>query len=175
MLMNLVRPRYFVPIHGEYRHLIWHSRLAEQCGIPRENIFVIESGDVLEIDESGPRRAGRVTEGIFYVDGSAVAELEHTIQSERASMASNGVLVATVVLDKYTNSIIGEPRLDSRGFMYEAETDGIAERLKEGIVQMVARGGSRSEMVQRLDTELRRMALAETGRRPIIIPIVLKV
>ncbi len=175
MLLNLVRPRYFVPIHGEYRHLIWHSRLAEQCGIPRQNIFVIESGDVLEIDESGPNRAGRVTEGIFYVDGSGVAEMEHAIQSERASMASNGVLVATVVLDKYTNSIVGEPRLESRGFMYEAETDGVAERIKAGIVQMVARGGSRSEMVQRLETGLRRMALAETGRRPIIIPIVLKV
>jgi ribonuclease J len=175
MLINLVRPRYFVPIHGEYRHLVWHSRLAEQCGLPRENIFILESGDVLEIDESGPRRAGRVAEGVVYVDGSAVAAMEQTIQTERFSMANNGVLVATVVLDKYTNTIVGEPRLESRGFMYEAETDGIAERIKAEIVQVVNRGGSRSELLTRLDAALKRMALAETGRRPIVIPIVLKV
>jgi ribonuclease J len=175
MLLNLVRPRYFVPIHGEYRHLVWHSRLAEQCGVLRENIFVLESGQVLEIDEDGPRRAGKVTEGIYYVDGSAVAAMEQSIQAERSSMSRNGVLVATVVLDKYTNSIVGEPHLESRGFMYEAETDGIAERIKAEIVQVVARGGSRSEMLQRLDTSLKRMALAETGRRPIVIPVLLKV
>jgi ribonuclease J len=175
MLLNLVQPRYFVPIHGEYRHLVWHSRLAEQCGVPRANIFVLESGDVLEIDEQGPRRAGKVTEGIYYVDGSAVAAMEQSIQAERSSMSRNGVLVATVVLDKYTNSIVGEPQIESRGFMYEAETDGIAERIRVEIVQVIARGGSRSEMLQRLDASLKRMALAETGRRPIVIPILLKV
>ncbi|MHB1319827.1 MAG: ribonuclease J, partial [Anaerolineae bacterium] len=175
MLLNLVRPRYFVPIHGEYRHLVWHSRLAEQCGLPRESIFIIESGDVLEIDEDGPRRAGRVTEGITYVDGSAVAAMEQAIQTERSSMANNGVLVATVVLDKYTNSLVGEPHLESRGFMYEAETDGIAERIKAEIVQVVGRGGSRTELLTRLDVALKRIALAETGRRPIVIPILLKV
>ncbi len=175
MLINLVRPRYFVPIHGEYRHLVWHSRLAEQCGVPRADIFVIESGDVLEIDENGPRRAGRITEGVYYVDGSAVAEMEQAIQAERSSLANNGVLVATVVLDKYTNSIVGEPHIESRGFMYEAESDGIAERIKAEIVQVIARGGTRSELLARLDASLKRVALAETGRRPIIIPILLKV
>ena len=175
MLINLGRPRYFVPIHGEYRHLVWHSRLAEQCGVPRENVFVIESGDVLQIDESGPRRAGRVSEGLYYVDGSAVAEMEQGIQVERSAMASNGVLIATVVLDKYSNSIVGDPHIESRGFMYQAETDGIGERIKTEITQIVARGGNRNEMLQRIDAALRRLALAETGRRPIVIPILLKV
>ncbi len=175
LLLALVEPRYFVPIHGEYRHLVWHSRLAEQCGIPPENIFILESGDVLEIDEQGAWRAGRVAQGGYYVDGSAVAELEQAIQAERASMSRNGVLVATVIVDKYTNTIIGEPHLESRGFMYQAETDGLAERIKAEISTIVARGGARSEMLQRLEAALKRIALAETGRRPIVIPILLKV
>ena len=90
-------------------------------------------------------------------------------------MASNGVLIATVVLDKYSNSIVGDPHIESRGFMYQAETDGIGERIKTEITQIVARGGNRNEMLQRIDAALRRLALAETGRRPIVIPILLKV
>jgi ribonuclease J len=175
LMLNLVRPRYFVPIHGEYRHLVWHSKLAEQCGIPQESIYILESGDVLEIDAQGPRRAGRLAEGTYFVDGSGVAAMEHAIQTERYTLAHNGVLVVTVVLDKYSNTIVGEPRIESRGFMYEAESDGIAERIKAEITQAVARGGSRAELTQRMDATLKRMALTETGRRPLVVPILLKV
>lgn len=174
LLLNLIRPRFFLPIHGEYRHLVWHRKLAMQCGIPREDSFVIESGSVLELDSSSAQVTDRVGRGTFYVDGSGVAELEQAIQQERAAMARNGVLIATVVVDRYTGGIMGEPQIESRGFMYEAETDGLAERFKNEIAQVVARGGSRSELINRLETALSRLALAETGRRPIVIPILLK-
>jgi ribonuclease J len=175
LLINMMRPRYFMPIHGEYRHLVWHSRLAEQCGLSRECIFVLESGDVLEIDADGPHRAGRVADGTYYVDGSAVAAMEQTIQSERSALAHNGVLVATVVLDKYTNSLMGNPQIESRGFVYSAETDGLEERLQAEIAAVVTRGGSRSELVQRLSAGMSRVALTETGRHPLVIPILIKV
>ncbi len=174
MLLNLIRPRYFVPIHGEYRHLVWHGKLAVQCGIPQENVLIIETGTVLEIGAQGAQVAGRVGKSLYYVDGSEVAELEQGIQQERAAMAHNGVLVVTAIVDRYTGSLIGEPQIESRGFMYEAETDGLAERIRNEIAQVVARGGSRSEMTSRLETALSRVALVETGRRPIVIPILIK-
>lgn len=174
MMLNLIRPRYFIPIHGEYRHLVWHGKLAVQCGIPKENVLIIETGSVLELDEEGPRVTDRIGAGLYYVDGSGVAELELPIQQERTAMAHNGVLVVTVIVDRYTGSLLGEPQIESRGFMYEAETNGLAERIRNEIAQVVSRGGSRSEMTNRLETALSRVALAETGRRPIVIPILVK-
>ena len=174
MLLNLIRPRFFVPIHGEYRHLVWHHKLALQCGIPPENIRIMETGSVLELDSDSIQITDRMGQGLYHVDGNGVAELEQTIQRERMSLAHNGVLVVTVIVDRYSGTVVGEPQIQSRGFLYTAETNGLDERIRDEVGQVVTRGGSRSELTQRLETALCRLALAETGRRPLVIPILVK-
>ncbi len=174
MLLNLIRPRFFVPIHGEYRHLVWHRKLALQCGIPQENICVMETGGVLELDTDSIQVTARMRKGLYYVDGNGVAELEQAIQRERMSLAHNGVLVATVIVDRYSGTLMGEPQIQSRGFLYTAETNGLDQSIREEIAQVVAGGGTRSELTKRLETALCRLALAKTGRRPLVIPILLK-
>ncbi|MGI6368400.1 MAG: ribonuclease J [Anaerolineae bacterium] len=174
-LLQLIRPQYFIPIHGEYRHLVWHSRLAEQCGLPAERILVLQSGDVLEFTAAGAQRGGSLPRRTICVDGNALVELESTVQAARETMSQHGVLVAVVVLDKYTNSLVGEPRIETSGFLYEHELEPVAARLSQELIPLVQRGGSRAELTARIENGLRRLALRETGRRPVVIPLVLKV
>jgi ribonuclease J len=172
MMLNLVKPQYFVPIHGEYRHLVLHGKLAEGCGVDPNNIFVIETGDVLEMDVHDVRVVETVAEGHVVVDGRGISDSGQGIMQERQMLAHNGFLVAIVNLDKYTGGLVGDPELVTRGFVYEAELADLVERARAEIEKVVAWGGSRSELADRLKTSLGRFAYEETGRRPIVIPVV---
>lgn len=174
MLLNLVRPKYFVPIHGEYRHLVLHAKLAEQCGLPPTNIFVIETGDVLEIGPDGAEVVDRVVEGHVFVDGRGVGDVEQSVLDDRRALAHNGFLVAFVVLDKYTGGLVGEPQIVTRGLVYHAEAGALLERAKVEIGKLVALGGTRNEVADRIQAHLARLVYDETGRRPMVIPVVTK-
>lgn len=172
MLINLLQPEYFVPIHGEYRHLVLHGQLARQCSVAPDKIFVIETGDVLEMDAYGAAVVEAVAEGRTYVDGRSMADMEHTIIEDRQTLARNGFLVVLLTLDKYTGGLVGEPQLITRGFIYESEFDGLLERIKPEIVKAVTWSGSKAEMTEKLRTTITRFAVEATGRRPIVVPIV---
>jgi len=171
MMLNLIQPELFVPIHGEYRHLVLHSGLAQQCGISRENIFVLESGDVLALDAGGARVVGHVSSKRVFIDRRGIGDYDDAVLRHRTELANNGVLVALVVINKYTGALLGEPQIETRGFVYQAEDEMVRRRASEVIAQVVARGGTRSETLARLEQELARMAYTETGRRPVIIPV----
>lgn len=175
LMINLVQPRYFVPIHGEYRHLILHSRLALQCGLQPENIFIMESGDVLELDQDGAEIVDRVSNKYVFVDGLGIRDDGRAVLQERRMLSRNGFLVAVVTLDKYTGSLLGDPQIITHGFIYENEADNLLERANKEIRLAVNAGGSHSELVERLTSTLTRFAYAETGRRPLIVPVVNKV
>ncbi len=175
MLLNLVRPKYFVPIHGEYRHLVLHAKLAEQCCLPPENIFVIETGDVLEIGADGAEVVDHVVEGHVFVDGRGIGDVQQSVLDDRRALAHNGFVVALVVLDKYTGGLVGEPQIVTRGFVYPAEAGALLERAKLDIGKVVESGGTRNEVVDRIRTHLARLVYDETGRRPMVIPVVTKV
>jgi ribonuclease J len=175
MMVNLIQPQYFVPIHGEYRHLVLHGQLAERCGVDPDNIFIIETGDVLEMDAQGVRVVETVAEGHVVVDGRGISDAGQGIMQERQVLAHNGFLVAIVTLDKYTGGIVGDPELVTRGFVYEAELADLVVRARAEIEKVVAWGGSRAEVTDRLRTSLGRFAYEETGRRPIVIPVVNRV
>ena len=175
LMINMIQPKYFVPIHGEYRHLILHSKLAHQCGVPLENVFVMETGDVLEIDGNGAEIIDHVADTRVFVDGHGVGDIEQTVLEERRLLAYNGFLIAVVMLDKYSGSLTGEPQIVTRGFLYEAESADLLAQAKQDIAELVQRGGTRQEISERLKKYLARFALRETGRRPIVIPVVTKV
>ena len=164
LLLNLLQPRYFVPIHGEYRHLVLHSKLAQQCGVNPENIFVMETGDVLEIDEDGAEVVDKVADSYVFIDGLGMGDVEQTVLEDRRLLSRNGFLVAIVNVDKYTGGLMGEPQMVTRGFVYEAETVSFLERARQEIERAVKSGGTRSEVAERLRSTLSRLAQAETGR-----------
>ncbi|NLG27978.1 MAG: ribonuclease J [Chloroflexi bacterium] len=174
LLLNLMRPLYFVPIHGEYRHLILHSQLARQCGVAEDHALVMETGDVLEIDQDGAEIVDKVSDSYVFVDGLGVGGDGQSVLNERRSLSENGFLVVAVSLDKYTGGLVGEPQIISRGFVYEAEAEDLLELAKAEAVRAVELGGSRTELTERLAQNLARLAHKQTGRQPIVVPIVSK-
>jgi len=174
LLLNLMRPLYFVPIHGEYRHLILHSQLAHQCGVATDHALVMETGDVLEIDQDGAEIVDKVSDSYVFVDGLGVGGDGQTVLDERRILSQNGFLIVAVNLDKYTGGLVGEPQIISRGFVYEAEAEDLLELAKAEASRVVELGGSRAELTERLAQNLARLAHKQTGRQPIVVPIVTK-
>jgi len=175
MMINLIRPKHFVPIHGEYRHLILHGRLAEQCAVDRSNIFIMETGDVLELDDSGAEIVDRVSDSYVFVDGLGVGDVGKRVLEDRRRLSRDGFLVAQVTLDSDTGRLVGEPQIITRGFVYEEEAGELLEEAKQEAIKAIQPGGTHSEISQRLERYLARFALKETGRRPTIVPIVTRV
>ena len=175
LLLNLTRPKFFVPIHGEYRHLILHSRLARQCGVAEDRAIVMETGDVLEIDQDSAEIVDSVSDSYVFVDGLGVGGDGQSVLSERRTLSENGFLVVAVSVDKYTNGIVGEPQIVSRGFVYEGEAENLMELAKSEAMRAVELGGTRTELADRLTQSLSRLAHKQTGRQPIVVPLVTKV
>jgi ribonuclease J len=123
MLINLVKPKFFVPIHGEYRHLVIHADLAKSIGMPESNIFVMDNGNVLELDAEKGRITGRVPYGNVYVDGLVLGHHAHVILRDRKALSRDGIVVVIVALDKKDGTLVGKPDIVSRGFV-DAEHDG---------------------------------------------------
>ena len=174
MMINLVQPKFFVPIHGEYRHLIWHAKLAQQCGVDPDNIVLMETGDVLELGPESAEIVDHVADGDVFVDGRGVGDLGQEIIAQRQTLARNGFMIVIVAIDKYTNGLQGEPRIITRGFIDESESPELLAEAKQEIVSVVERGGTRREIRDNLETAMERFVFRATGRRPMVIPVVQK-
>ncbi len=176
LVLGLIQPQYFVPIHGEYRHLAQHAELARIMGVAPQNIFVLEDGDVLELDATGGRVTGRVPADLVYVDGLAVGT-GHVVLRDRRHLASDGVLVVLVTLDKHTGRPLGPPDLVSRGFMEELPRSLLerAQRLAMEAVAGASPTTDRAEVASRLHDALLRFLYEETGRRPMVLPLTVEV
>ncbi len=172
MMISLLQPKYFVPVHGEYRHLVLHGKLAQQCGIPRDRIVIMESGDVLDLGEEHAEIVDHVSDSYVFVDGLGVGNGDQSVLEDRRVLARNGFLVAIVALDKYTGSLVGEPQVVTRGFIYDAEASEMLDRAREEIARAVAPGGARAQLAARVEATLGRLAYEHTGRRPIVTCVV---
>ncbi len=174
LMINLLRPRFFVPIHGEYRHLVLHGKLAQECGVAPEHVIIMETGDVLEVDADSAQVVDHIPCNDVFVNGSGTGNVEPSVLNERRILSRNGFLVATVILDKYTGGLIGDPQIVMRGLVSESEAAELVERAKPEIERAVELGGTRSEVGERIKSYLARFVLQETGRRPVIVPVVVK-
>jgi len=175
LMISLIKPEFFVPIHGEYRHLILHAQLAQQVGIPEDNTIIMESGDVLEIDGDFARIVDRVSQDYVFVDGRGVGDVGEVVLEDRRLLAENGFLVASVTLDRISGKIVAGPEIISRGFVYVRESEELLERARQAVVRVVERGGDRALLGKRIKDALTRFAYEEIGRRPVILPVVLEV
>lgn len=174
LMLNLVRPRYFMPVHGELRHLRHHARLAVETGVPEKNIFVLENGMVLEVDKYGIRKGERVPGGYVFVDGASVGDIGKAVIRDREVLARDGFVFISVSVDKRTGKVVGEPEIVSRGFVYLRDADDLMKQVKNTITQVInsngnTKNGRRQEKIQ---DSVSRMLFNETRRRPMVFSVI---
>jgi ribonuclease J len=180
LMMNLVRPRYTVPFHGEYRHVAAYRHLAEQVGIPPENILAPENGDVLEFSENGARITGRVSAGSVLVDGLGIGDVGSVVLRDRQQLARDGMVVAVVTIDRVTKSIKAGPDIITRGFVYVRESEDLLceaeEQVRQALVKCLQNEGADwAELKAAARDVLSGLLYERTKRRPMILPIIMEV
>jgi ribonuclease J len=179
MMLAMTRPQFFVPIHGEYRHLALHSKLAESFGIAKENIFTLEDGQILELSPDKGRVNGKLPSGNVYVDGLGVGDIDHVILRDRWLLSQDGVVAIIVAIDKNTGKIVGHPDIVSRGFVDLEDSEDMIELAKEEVVKVLGRGANHSAELGFIHTKVKevlgRFFYQQTKRRPMILPIAIEV
>ncbi len=180
LMLNLIRPTYFAPIHGETRHLMAHGDLACDVGVPAENVFVLENGACLEIDERGARVAEHVDSGVTYVDGLSVGDIGQVILRDRQMLASDGIATVIVALDSSTGRPVGEPELVVRGIVTDADENTFFTEARARIAKTLARTAREGAIDHAVVKNAVRESLSQflwerTRSRPMIIPVVMEV
>ena len=178
IVQSILQPEYFVPVHGEYRHLVTHARLAERVGVPPGNAFVLTDGDVLEIDDDEARLAGRVDASYVYIDGLGVGDVDEYVLRDRAHLSTDGVLVVIVAVDARTGRLVRPAEVLSRGFVDNEEHAAMldrAARVAEAALEGREHAAPAGEVNARLKDALGKFAYDETRRRPMVLPVTLEV
>ena len=173
LMINLVRPKFLIPVHGELRHLRQHAAMARDLGIHADNIAVVENGTVLELDEHSLKVQERIPGGYVYVDGAGVGDIGHSILRDREKLANGGFVVAIVNVSP-SGALIGKPQFVSRGFTDLESSNGLLSGAEKTIAQMAGmQWSSKDELTNRLTGALNRYFYSEIGRRP-VVDVVLK-
>jgi ribonuclease J len=179
LMLNIVQPEFFMPIHGETRHLAAHARLAQSVGVPADCVFVLDNGDCLELDAEEVRVGERVESGVVYVDGLSVGDVGTVVLRDRQHMSQDGILTVVIVIDALTGKRVGDPEIVMRGIVF-AEDQEVLEEARARIVKALDRTGKEgvtdSSVVQkRVRESLSQFLWERIRRRPMIIPVVMEV
>jgi ribonuclease J len=176
--LSIVEPEYFVPVHGEYRHMVAHAKLAGVMGVPSENVTVCEDGDVIELTDDGLSKVGRVPAGYLYVDG-IVGDVGQGVLRDRKVLAEEGVVVVVVTVDIESGKVLTGPEIITRGWVYAPEAEDLLDEACDTVAAAVEKelaAGMRD--VENLERQVRRAAgkfvSDRTKRRPMIVPVVME-
>lgn len=180
LIYSLVRPKYAVPVHGEYKHLTAQARIAESLGIAKENIFILSSGDVLELNDENANVTEKVPVGAILVDGLGVGDVGNVVLRDRQHLAEDGILIVVMSLDKYTGQLAAGPDIVSRGFVYVRESDELLEEAHQvvdtAVNACIDRGISDwGKLKSTTKDALGEYVWKKTKRRPMILPIIMEV
>lgn len=180
LMMTLVKPRYFIPVHGEYRHLYKHAALAEKVGIKPGNIFIPETGTVIHVSKKWASQKGTVPSGSVLIDGLGVGDVGNVVLRDRKKLASDGLFIVVVTLSQKHRELIGEPDVISRGFVYMRESEELMTESRQLVEQIVGECcGKRACDISTLKSQIRQQLSAflyeKTNRNPMILPIVIEV
>ena len=179
-MIALTRPRYFMPVHGEYRHLLQHARLAEGAGVPPERVFLVEDGLGLELSKSGARVLAGYPTGRIFVDGKGIGDVGQVVLRDRQLLAEAGMVVVALTIDKISGSVVAGPEIASRGFVYMKESDELMEEVKRAVRESLA-AREEPEVIDReligaiARSAVRRFINQRFDRKPVVIPLVLEV
>ena len=180
LMQCLVKPKFFIPVHGEYRHLKQHGELAISLGMPETNVLIPENGGVIEVTRNNIRRNGTVNSGQVFVDGLGVGDVGNIVLRDRKHLSQDGILTVVVTLSKENNSIIAGPDIISRGFVYVRESEGLMDGAKD-IVRDVLRECEEKNITDwaslksKVRDELRSYLYEKTKRKPMILPIIMEI
>lgn len=180
LMHNLVRPKFFIPVHGEYRHLVRHAKLAQELGMPKENIFISENGQVLEFTRETGIVAGKVTSGKVLVDGLGVGDVGNIVLRDRRQLSQDGILIIVVTMNKASGLVVSGPDIVSRGFVYVRESEALMDEAREKVKQALEKceDGKITEwstIKSNVRDALGRYLYEKTRRRPMILPIIMEV
>ena len=180
LMINLTKPKYFIPIHGEYRHLILHARLAEQVGILHENVLIAENGNIIEFDENTGRVKERVVTGRVLIDGKGIGDVGRSVLKERRLLSEDGLVVVNMAFDEETGIVIYGPEIVSRGFVFEAETGHLVDDAQCVVLEIIEEIGpdvqDRVDKIRsKMQSALRTYFFFAIGRRPVILPFIIEV
>ncbi|RJE86808.1 ribonuclease J [Paenibacillus sp. 1011MAR3C5] len=180
LMLNLIKPKYFIPIHGEYRMLRQHAKLGESIGIERENIFVIDNGDTVEFQGGNARKGSKVQAGNVLIDGLGVGDVGNIVLRDRKLLSQDGILVVVVTLSKQDGTIMSGPDIISRGFVYVRESEGLLDEANRIVTStlnklMNDKVNEWASLKTNVKDALGRFLYEQTRRRPMILPIIMEV
>ena len=180
LMHNLVRPKFFIPVHGEYHHLVQHARLARELGMPKENIFISENGQILEFTRDKGQVAGKVTAGMVMVDGLGVGDVGNIVLRDRRQLSQDGILIVVVTMNKQTHRVVAGPDIVSRGFVYVRESEALLDEATARVQQALDRCEDEkvkewAAIKSNVRDALGRYLFEKTRRRPMILPIIMEV
>ncbi len=179
LILTLTKPKFFVPIHGEYRHLSMHAKLAESVGIPSENIFILEDGDVLELNQQGGEKTDKVSASHVYVDGLSVGDIDSVILRDRKTLSKDGIVMVVIALNRQNGKLVGRPDITSRGFVDIEESKDMIEASRDLVAKVVNHGSEQTADWGFVSTKVRdalyKYYYEKTHRRPMILPVMVSV
>lgn len=180
LMIRLIDPEYFMPIHGEYRMLKAHQDLAIDCDIPKEKTFLLANGDVLALNKDGVRKAGSITADDIYVDGNRIGDIGNVVIKDRKIMANDGILVAICNINPETHKLLGRINITTRGFILVNENEELLKEIEDVATNVVnnellKENVNYNELKAQMITNLLTFIYEKTGRRPIILPVILNV
>lgn len=180
LILSLTKPKYFIPVHGEHRHLVLHAKLAESIGIPENNTFIMNNGRVLELDNEGARMTGTVPAGKILVDGLGVGDVGNIVLRDRKHLAQDGLIIVVATLSRETGMLIAGPDIISRGFVYVRESEGLIDCVKDVARDSIDRCTKAHQndwtfMKNQLKNSISKYIYEQTNRNPMILPIIMEV
>ena len=180
LMYSLIRPKYAIPVHGEYRHLMAQKGLAESMGIPKENVIIMSSGDVVEIGDEGYKIADHVQAGGILVDGLGIGDVGNIVLRDRQNLAQNGIIIVVLTLEKYSNQLMAGPDIVSRGFVYVRESEDLmdeAQKIVDAAVQDCLRRhvSDWGKIKNIIRDSLSDFLWKKMKRNPMILPIIMEV
>ena len=178
-MLQLTRPRYFVPIHGEYRHLVRHRRLAQEVGIPEENCFLLDDGDVLELTSRGAEKVKPIQVGRVFVDGKGVGDVGDMVIRDRRHLSEDGMVLAVMAIHQQSGELVAGPDLISRGFMLAEESEEVMESAKQAVLAALGDMNRETrtdpeELKEEVRRVLRRFFRKKLERRPVVLPYIIE-
>ena len=180
-MLELVRPQHFIPLHGEYRHLVLHGRLAEEVGVPKENVHGVEDGQVVEFGHFGAdqqirgRLGDRLNVGHVYVDGLGVGDVGSVVLRDRRHLSEDGFMVCVIAVDELDGEVIYGPEIITRGFVYVRDNEELIKRAQEVVQETLRKKAPSAVLENKIKDALTNFTSKELGRRPMILPLVMEV
>ena len=179
MMLNLIRPEYFIPIHGEYRHLVQHIQLAREVGMAEDKLLLAEDGDVISLNNGTGRITDRVEVGKVFVDGKGVGDVEDLVLRDRRQLSEDGMVIPVMVINERTGEVVSGPDIISRGVLFEEKMGKVLQQAKK-VIKDALDGVSIESKTDELEVEneirraLKRFFRKEMNRRPVIIPVIIE-